>query len=353
MSLAATKTGPLSGREASASKAAGGRPWVFITWYPYCRRSDRLAEQLGARSYLVHYLRFKSPVIAPVKYLLQTLKTVSILLRDRPSIVLTAVPPVVSALVIWSLSGLLRYRVVIDAHSGTFQHARWKWSLPLQRFLSRRAVATVVTSDHMGAVVRSWGARDTKVQEISLDLAPAAPVRRDGGFHVVFICTYSVDEPVDAVIEAARRLPDVSFTFTGDPSYARRGLRDSLPANVRLTGFVPDAEYLELLRRADALLVLTRENHTMQRGGYEAMALEKPLITSDWPLLREVFSRGTVHVDNTSGGIELAVRTVQSRPDHWGREMREQKKARAGISAAQVGNLLALCQSADPDRSIS
>ena len=30
------------------------RRWVFITWYPYCRRSDALAEQLGARSYLVH-----------------------------------------------------------------------------------------------------------------------------------------------------------------------------------------------------------------------------------------------------------------------------------------------------------
>jgi len=122
----------------------------------------------------------------------------------------------------------------------------------------------------------------------------------------VFVCTYSVDEPVGAVVEAARRLPDVWFSFTGDPDYAPRGFRESLPKNIRLTGFIPDGEYVSLLRAADAILVLTRDDHTMQRGGYEAVALEKPLITSAWTLLRQVFSRGTVHVDNSPEGIAQA-----------------------------------------------
>ena len=63
-------------------------------------------------------------------------------------------------------------------------------------------------------------------------------------------------------------------------------------------------------------MVLTTRDHTMQRGAYEAMALEKPLITSDWPLLRETFNRGTIHVDNTAAGItagiENAVRNHRS-----------------------------------------
>src|SRR5213594_4940791 len=54
---------------AAAEGASIGR-WVFITWYPYCRRSDALGEQLGAPSYLVHYLKFKTPVLAPFKYVL-------------------------------------------------------------------------------------------------------------------------------------------------------------------------------------------------------------------------------------------------------------------------------------------
>ena len=112
------------------------RRWVFITWYPYCRRSDALGQQLGAPSYLVHYLRFKTPSLAPFKYVLQTLKTAWILLRERPDGVLVANPPAVAPLVIWLGSLLLRYRFIVDAHSGAFQHARWSWTLPLQRFIA-------------------------------------------------------------------------------------------------------------------------------------------------------------------------------------------------------------------------
>jgi glycosyltransferase involved in cell wall biosynthesis len=240
----------------------------------------------------------------------------------------------------------------VDAHTGIFRHRLWSWSLPLQRFLSRRAVATVVTGDHLASEVESWGARAVKVQDVALDLDPAGEAVRRDGFHVVFICTYSVDEPVGAVVEAARRLPGVVFTFTGDPSYAPRGFREGLPANVRLTGFLPDRDYLALLRGADALLVLTDEDHTMQRGGYEAMALEKPLITSRWPLLEEVFSRGTLHVDNTPAGIAAAVLRIRENPGEWTRQMAELRRTRAGVSAAQVARLDRACRAADPAEEI-
>src|SRR5262245_54091029 len=101
---------------------SSGPSRVFITWYPYCRRSDALAQQIGARSCLVHYFRFKVPWLAPIKYVLQTLKTLSILFRERPSQVLVASPPISAPFVIWLLSHVLRYRFVIDAHSGAFQH---------------------------------------------------------------------------------------------------------------------------------------------------------------------------------------------------------------------------------------
>ena len=109
------------------------RRWIFITWYPYCRRSDALGERLSARSYLVHYLRFKAPLIAPLKYILQTLKTAAILLRERPDGVLVANPPVVAPFVIWAGSLLLGYSFIVDSHSGAFQHSRWRWSLPFQK----------------------------------------------------------------------------------------------------------------------------------------------------------------------------------------------------------------------------
>src|SRR2546428_11241378 len=320
------------------------RRWIFITWYPYCRRSDALGEQLDAPSYLVHYLRFKAPLLAPLKYVLQALKTASILLRELPDGVLVANPPVVAPLVVWCASLFLGCRFIVDAHSGAFQHSRWRWSLPLQRFLARRAMATIVTNSHMAEQVRSWGARAEMVQDLVLDLDPVGERTHRGTFHVVFVCTYSVDEPVEAVLQAARTLPDVLFSFTGDPSYARRGLRKSVPSNVRLTGFIPDNDYLALLRSADAILVLTREDYTMQRGAYEAVALEKPLITSHWSLLREVFSKGTVHVDNSPESIAAAVRRIQENPGVFRADIVALKRSRAVVAASQAEHLRRLCQ---------
>jgi len=340
-------------RTAQRSPEHGGegkpepRRWVFITWYPYCRRSDALSEQIGARSYLVHYLRFKVPILAPVKYVPQTLKTLQILVQERPSVVLVANPPVIAPLLVWAVSWFLGSRFVLDVHSGAFQHTRWSWTMPLQRFLARRALATVVTNDHMASLVRSWGAKPLLVQDIALNLAPSGPSSRNGDFHAVFICTHSVDEPVAAVVEAARRLPQMSFSFTGDPAYARKGFRESLPGNVRLTGFTPDDEYLALLRGADAILALTREDHTMQRGAYEAMALEKPLVTSDWGLLRQVFSRGTVHVDNTPQAIAGALETIRAQPDRFRSEMADLKRERRQVSAAQVATLARVCAASE------
>jgi glycosyltransferase involved in cell wall biosynthesis len=344
-----TPPSQLSG--AAASRAAAGegispkRRWIFITWYPYCRRSDALGEQLGARSYLVHYLRFKAPLLAPVKYVLQTFKTAWILLREMPQGVLVANPPVVAPLVIWLGSVVLGYRFILDAHSGAFQHARWSWTLPLQRFLSRRAVTTIVTNESMAETVRAWGGECILVQDLALDLHLDGPALRRDRFHVVFICTHSVDEPVPEVVRAARMLGDVDFSFTGDPSYAPRGFRDSLPENITLTGFMPDSEYLALLRGADAILVLTSEDNTMQRGGYEAMALEKPLITSDWPLLRRVFASGTVHVDNSAEGIVEAIRTVRTSAGEFRKGMETQRRIRAEISGKQVALLRQSCES--------
>ena len=76
------------------------------------------------------------------------------------------------------------------------------------------------------------------------------------------------------------------------------------------------------MRAADAVVVLTTHDHTMQRGGYEAMALERPLVTSDWQLLRETFSRGTVHVDNNSTAIAEGIAAAIRDGDRLVREMR-------------------------------
>lgn len=311
----------------------------FITWYPSCRRSDSIARELGGVSHLIHYLGFKQPLHAPFKYALQTASTWWRLLRERPQVVLVAAPPIVAVIGVWLYCLLFRARFVIDAHTGVFDDARWTWMLPITRFLARRAAGCVVTNEHLAVKVREWGATAVIIGDVPVEFADVPPARLGDGFQVVVINTFSVDEPLGEVVEAARRLPSARFHVTGNPKSARIPLPEDLPSNLRFTGWLSDDGYASLLRAADAVVCLTTHDHTMQRGAYEAMALEKPLVTSDWALLRATFSRGTVHVANTGAGIEDGLRRVMAGHATFKDEMRQLRRERRAIFTASLTQL--------------
>jgi glycosyltransferase involved in cell wall biosynthesis len=134
------------------------------------------------------------------------------------------------------------------------------------------------------------------------------------GFSVAFVSTFAPDEPVEAVLRAATWLPDVNFYVTGDTRKLSAGLRAQAPPNVSFTGFLdPYSDYPGLLRAADAVMVLTTRDYTLQLGGCEAAAVGKPLITSDWPYLREVFAQGAVFVGDSAESIRDGVLELQRR----------------------------------------
>lgn len=311
----------------------------FITWYPSCRRSDALAQALGGVSHLIHYLEFKQPLYAPVKYVLQTLATFRQLWRDKPELILVASPPVIAVCAVWLYSRLLNIPYIVDAHTGVFDDPRWQWASALSRFFSRRAAATVVTNVYLKRQVESWGARALIIGDVPVDFPGAKPSDLGPGFHVVVINTYSQDEPLDEILAAAKALPDCRFHVTGNPRHARTNLSETVPPNARLTGWLSEESYAGLLLAADVIVCLTTHNHTMQRGGYEAMALEKPLITSNWELLRETFSSGTVHVDNTAAEIARAIMRVRTEQRELMAGMGGLRRERLEIFFAKLGAL--------------
>jgi len=329
----------------------------FITWYPYCRRSDAIADALGGSSHLVHYLSFKRPLQAPFKYVLQTIASLRILIREKPETVLVAVPPIFAALPVLLYARLTgTTRVVIDAHTGIFEHARWSWLMPLTRAVFRRADAVVVTGAHLAELVESWGAEAIVIGVVPVDFVEGTPPAPCDGARVVVINTFSVDEPVDEVLAAARRLRNAQFFVTGDVRHARREWVDGKPENLTYTGFVSEQDYAGLLRAADVVVVLTTHDHTMQRGGYEAMALDKPLVTSDWQLLRETFSRGTVHVENHGEAIADGIVRALENKDSLTVEMAGLRAERGELFARRLDQLLdvlGLPTSGDPEVALS
>jgi glycosyltransferase involved in cell wall biosynthesis len=294
--------------------------WAFVAWMSYSRRSEVFAKALGGELYCIQYLSRRSRYQAPIRYTLQGLHTLWVLFRERPQAVHVQNPPFVCSWVVLLYCRVAGARFVIDHHSATFTDD-WGWALPAQKWVARRAVTNIVTNQHWADIVHSWGAHALIMGDPFLSLPPGSTFPVSQRFNVAFVCTFSTDEPLEAVLEAAAQLPDVQFYVTGDTRHKPQSFYADLPKNVRFTGFLPDQEYVALLRAVDAILVLTTRDHTLQLGGCEAVSIQQPLITSDWPFLREFFAKGTVYVDNTPAGIRTGIQAMQKETPRLKAEM--------------------------------
>jgi glycosyltransferase involved in cell wall biosynthesis len=264
---------------------------------------------------MVYLPQFGSrPATILLKYIGQWFRTARILKRERPETVFVMTPPVFAALPAFWYAWRHGKQVVLDAHTAAFSLPRWRWFQWLQRFCCRRAVTTLVSNEHLAEHVRSFGADATVVPDVPIVFAEREPFRRPDAFVVVAVCSFDVDEPIGAIFEAARQLPDVQFFVTGNPRKLPADLAANRPSNLTLTGYLSVPAYGGLLSGADAVMVLTTFDHTMLRGAYEAIYQGTPVITSDWQVLREAFPEGAVHVDNTGASIAAAVERIQSRP---------------------------------------
>jgi glycosyltransferase involved in cell wall biosynthesis len=284
--------------------------WIFVAWAPHGRRTELLAKELQIKSYFIHYLKFQVPRYAPLKYILQALRTFQVLLKERPTVVFAQNPPFFCSLVAYLYCRLTRSKFVIDHHSDVFS-SRWKWALSIQRFLARRALTNLVTNQHWADIVKSWSADVFILPDPFVTLPEVESLTIKPGFNVVFINTFALDEPIEAVLEAASQLPEVHFYITGNTKKKPASFFASIPANVTFTGFLPDQQYFGLLRAAQAVMSLTTRNYTLQGGGCEAVSLGKALITSDWPYLRELFAKGTIYVSNSSDSIRDGILRMQ------------------------------------------
>lgn len=286
------------------------KEWMCVAWAPHLRRSRAFADEIGCDLYLIHYLRFQHRAHAPFKYVLQTLRTLQILFQKRPRIIHVANPPFVCGLVVSLYCLLSRSKYILDHHTGAFARI-WRWALPIQRVLAGKAASNIVTNSHWADIVHSWGGNTTIMVDPFGDLPVGCEVNLEKGFNLVYVNTFAPDEPLDAVLTAARGLPDVHFHITGDLRRASATRLEGLPPNVNFTGFLPEEEYVGLLRAADAVMALSTWDFTLQSGGCEAVSVGKPLITSDWPYLRSVFSGGSVFVANSAEGIAGGIREMR------------------------------------------
>jgi hypothetical protein len=255
------------------------------------------------------------------------LRTVALLVRNRPRLVFVQSPPSFAAWIIALYCALSRAAFVIDAHSDAFERSRWTRPAWLNRFVARQAVTTIVTNDHWADAVQSWGAAAMNIPAIPTNLTIGEPPPMEPGFNVTVVNSWSPDEPIDAVLSAAESLPEISFHVTG-PRAGVRQLRRPTPLNVRFTGLLSQTSYNGLLARCDAVLCLTTHDNTMQNGACEALLVETPIVISDWPILRQYFEAAAVYVDNTPAGIVEGLRRLLADTGSYQQEIQKVRARR-------------------------
>jgi len=317
---------------------------LFLAWAPpsHSGRSQLLSDKLGIPLLAIHYLKLRSR-LAPFKYGLQAVTTLVQLMRRRPRVIFVQDPPIFASLAAWMYCLLSGAHFIIDSHTDALLASWWQWAEPLHRFLSRRAICTIVTNDYLRELVEEWGAPAFVLADVPTEFA-YRPYPLDGEFNVAMVSSFSYDEPRRRVFQVARQLPDVQFHITGSLDLADPAELAEAPPNVHFTGFLPFEDYYGLLVAVQAVMVLTTENHTLQWGACEAVSLGKPVIISDWPFLRSYFSKGTVYVDNTVDSICQGV--VQMRRDYerFSREVRELHEERQQEWVRKRGLLMDMIQ---------
>jgi len=276
---------------------------LFVVWGPLqgSRRSEQIAKKFKIDIEYIYLTRKTGLLYAPFKYAYQAVATLSLLFQRRPDLVFIQNPPIFGALFVYFYCLFFGAQFVIDTHTGALLYPQWQPTIPLQQFLARRALATIVTNKYLAEKIASWNASIFVLEDPPMTLP-------HNGLKVVMVSVAYPDEPVAEMVEVARHLPEMTFYITGDFSKSRYFAETvrTAPANVHFTGFLREG-YFALLAAADVIVCLTKDDYTFQSGANEALWLGKPLITSDWPVLRDYFNKGTLHVDNSVEGIEQAL----------------------------------------------
>lgn len=225
-----------------------------------------------------------------LRHLLGTVQSVAFLARERPKVVwyqfsfLLALTLAAYARVI----GRGRIRLVADLHTKALRREGQGFvrrvALPLKRWALGACQYALVTNPE-----------DARYARVRLGITPATladPLpevpdwpgasRPDLSVDVIFICSFSEDEPIPLILEVCRRLsPRLSTAVTGNVGLLGRDVRDELQRVTRATGLMTEADYWNLLRHAGCIVDLSLEPAALPCGAYEAIALgKKPVVAS-------------------------------------------------------------------------
>lgn len=308
--------------------AKGNSKIVFIVWDREGIRARGISKFIGASIHFLYSSRIKHPLLY--------IRTLRILRRERPRIIICQSPPITCALVAMIYRYVFAYmtkpKILIDVHTGAISKP---WSKNFSKFIMRKASVNIVTNKELQThVMKNYHIQSIILEDPIPDITDILSSVKEHDeyklhqkkiFNVAVISSFAYDEPLKTLLEAASWLDDTQFYVTGDKTRMDKKLLNKIPRNVIMTGFLKYDTYLDLLQKVDVIMDLTTDNKTMLAGACEAVSLEKPLITSNWDPLSRYFNKGTIHINNSPQDIREAIKIAKSKKGELSKQMQELK----------------------------
>lgn len=279
---------------------------IWITWENQ-RRNREISHALGIKLFELSEIDKIRNCLR--KYLHGTIRTVTILIQERPRLVVCQNPSIVLAFLLILIKSFTKIKICVDAHNAGLFPSEGKSRILnfLSKYIQRKADLTLVSNEALKQYVEMNGGRGFVLQDKIPDISIQTPRPLKGRFNILFICSFANDEPYQTVFNVARDLdPSICIYVTGD--YGKSSINpNDLPPNVILTGFLPERDYQKMLNSVDATIDLTTRENCLVCGAYESVAVEKPMILSNTKALREYFNAGAVYTDNTNENLQNAI----------------------------------------------
>lgn len=301
------------------------RRWLFLGW-SYSRRSEDIAAIKS-----IEYFYF--PISQKIRFFqfpLLFVKSFFFLFKKRPQVVFIQHPPIHAILPVFLYSLFSGAQYVIDSHitPGTtlVERPHHHFYLLLHRFYSYYATVTLFHSRVILERLKQWKGNYIVFENAVrvLDLEPHFPVKTRPV--VGMVSTFSPDEHIYEVVEAAGELKDVSFYITGDKKKIPRDILAS--NNIHFTGYIKGKDYYGFLKAMDIVLVLTDRKESALLGAYETLSAETPLVLSDTETMRYFFPHGVIFVKNNKEGVKEGIEKALREKVRLSKEIKQLKETK-------------------------
>jgi glycosyltransferase involved in cell wall biosynthesis len=317
---------------------------LYVAWISFQRRALSMQEILGFELQFVPP-PFASKWLKPVGYLWQALVTSWLVLSRRPRRVWVQSPPTFLPHLLVFLRLFRRFEIVADTHHEALI-APWG-RLPGALAMLNRCQSVLVHNAESLEEAQRLGVARRRLLVVEdpppPDMLPDPATEAEVAPYVLVPCSFKSDEPIEVLLGAARRLPEVEFRVTGNRARAEaQGYTADAPANVTYTGYIPLEDYDRTLQQAAVVLGLTSEEGIQLSVANEALGAGRALVLSDTRVLRAMFGSAALLTPNTVPGLAA---TLGEALEHRG-DLEERSRA---LCARRQAEWLEVIGAIEPD----